>query len=73
MSHIFSYSKELASHTQDPKERAAAIITGRGVVRPVNFESINPRTRSLPVKNLDVTVPLSYLVISRIKELLRKR
>ncbi len=72
MSHIFSYSKELASHTQDPKERAAAIKSRRGGAEPFGLEWTTPRVRPFPIKNLNVTVPLSYLVVSRIKKFLKK-
>lgn len=72
MSHIYNYSKELVPLTQDPKERAAAIRTRRGAAKPFGIERAKPRIKTLPSRKLDVTIPLSYVITSRIREWLKK-
>lgn len=72
MSYIFSYSKERASHTQDPRERAADLIMGSGIVGPNRLERMIPKVRTIPGKNLEVKVPILYMLLSRYKKWLKR-
>ncbi|MHA1906420.1 MAG: hypothetical protein ACW98Y_03920 [Candidatus Thorarchaeota archaeon] len=70
MSHIYSYTQERFSSTEDPKDRAADVRVRRGVT---NSLLTPPRIKAIFRLDRDVTVPLSYIIISRVKEWLKKK
>jgi hypothetical protein len=68
MSHIYSYSQERFSSTEDPRDRVSDVRVGSGNVLSLK----QPRIRDIFQADSDVTIPLTYLIVSRIKEWLRK-
>ena len=69
MSHIYGYSQERFSTTQDPKDRVSDVRISSGA-NPLLLKQ--PRIQAISRLEKDVTVPLSYLIVSRIKEWLKK-
>jgi hypothetical protein len=70
MSHIYNYTQERFSSTEDPKDRAAAVRVGRGVTTSLKT---SPRIKAVSKLDRSVTVPLSYLIVSQVREWLKKR
>ena len=69
MSHIYNYSQERFSSTEDPRDRVSDVRVGRGVSA---LALKRPRVRDIFQPDSDVTIPLAYIIVSRVKEWLKK-